>query len=215
MARSAIYPAAQTDGDLVAPWSFPFSGFGHLNLEEAGGWITTDGTDTTSHSAQVSHGITTTGDWQFSALLDCTTAGTAEFGALICSTGYTGYWVILSNLTVRVRAVVGGAPSTVIVSATRNAASLVPAFVECTYTASTDTFELFEDGVSRGTGTNATHEAVDKQLLIPIASQFGGARSRARDLYIQDTIAVLGRPPRPALPPIPAQRYRRTLLRSR
>lgn len=212
MARSTIWPQPQADGDLVAPWSFPFSGSGHLNLEEADGWITTDGTDTTPHSAQISHGITTTGDWQVAFLGDV--ANTAGVDVLLVNASLNGYFFRFgTNLLVQV--VTDGAPGTTIATAARVTGSHVPAFVECTYTAATDTFEIFEDGVSRGSGTNNTYEATSKTLCIALAAQTGGVRTRCRDLYVQDFVQVLGRPPRPALPPLAARRHRPNLIRSR
>jgi|GEM_PF-5705673 len=193
--RSTVYPAPQTDGDLASPWTFPFYP-SQKRVQEVGGWMTTDGTGD-PHSAQVAHGITTTGDWQLSFLADSVTGATCGF--LVVSTGLNGYFIRFGTVLV-VEIVTGGAAGADIINAARNSSSGTPTFIEVTYTASTNTFEAFEDGVSRGTGTESTYEATNKSVIIPVL--VSSTAPLIQNAFIQDYIEVRGTYPFPIQPPV-------------
>lgn len=188
MTASTAYPESQADGDLASPWTFPFSGAGHRNMEfshaSSDGWFTTDGTDTTPHSAQRTHSITTTGDWQVS-FVAVSTSG-APFGVMLTNASLNGYYIQFDSF-LAVRPVTGGTGGSAIASAARVAGAHEAAYIECVYTAATDTFDLYEDGVLRASGTNNTYEATAKNTLTLVAVQAGGVRTRGWNLYVDDT----------------------------
>jgi len=191
MARSTIWPGAQADGDLDTGqgWSFPFFPT-QDRMQEIGGWMSSDNAAT--HSAAISHGITTTGDWQISFTVD--SASGEPVGALIVDGSLNGYYVYLDANLVVVQ-INGGSLGAGIISAARVAGGHVATFIEVSYTASSNTFAAYENGASRGTGSNSTYEATAKSTMYVLATQSGGSACRLKDTFIQDYISIAGAPP--------------------
>lgn len=211
MASSPLYPQPQADNvelDTALGWSYP--GFpSQLKPHSIDNWIEVH-TDTTAHTAQNTHGAgNLTGDWQASMLAISQAGDACAF--YIVTTGYNGYYFRFDT-NISVRRSVGGV-NTTLLSVARNSAALVPTYCELQYTASTDTFELFEDGVSRGTVADATYEASAKTQILVAMQRAPGSRCRMRYVRIEDAKNLRGRPVVPALR-VPSRRVPRNLMRS-